>query len=169
MIRAASSGKEGQVSLTPEQLALKAAFAEVKSGVGGVDACEANCRASKSQIARYYDPNCDQFVPVDVLATLEPLARNRPGWPHVTRKLARDLGFALIERPRVDAADCPTLHASLRAAMDKSGRLHVGMVEALGDGKVTAEEARPLIAAAMEAAEENLHIHALLKRIWEEC
>jgi hypothetical protein len=167
--RTASPGKVTQVSLTPEQISCKRAFREIVRGVGGLEAAEGFCRVKKTSLARYYDETCDDFAPIDVVADLEPLARNRPGWPHLLHHRANQMGFMLLELPQAKAPDCNALRAELRDAMEKSNRLHIAMMEALADGKVTCDEADGLIPIALEVAEQNARIHALLKRIAEEC
>jgi hypothetical protein len=163
------SGIPDKVSLTPERIADKRAFREIVRGCGGLEAAELNCRVGKSQLARYYDETLEEFAPLDVVADLEPLARGRAGWPHVTRHRARDLGFTLLDTPVVDNVTCDGLHEALTSAMRESGEASVGVLQALADRTVTKDEAKANLAACMEAAEAHLRMHAILKRISEEC
>lgn len=70
--------------MTPDTLALKRATAETIKGVGGLEAAADFCRVGKSVLSDNQSPNrADSFIAIDVVADLEPLARERAGWPHV--------------------------------------------------------------------------------------
>lgn len=88
--------------MSPETLALKAATSDMIKGVGGLEAAAGFCRVGKSQLADYGSPSRpDSFVPADVIADLEPLARERAGWPHVTQALCRRMGGVFVALPEV--------------------------------------------------------------------
>ena len=169
MNRGASSGKMQSFSPTSEQKAAKRAFERVVQDCGGLEKADLECRVSASQLQRYCSPNIDAFPTLDVIRDLEAIAATRADGPHVTSYLARHAGYVLIERPKVDAPDCASLHVALTASMKESNESHVAMMEALGTGTVTAAQARACMKEAIEAAEEHLRLHALLKRIAEEC
>lgn len=103
--------------MTPDRLALKRATSEMVKGVGGLEAGAAFTRIGKSMLADYGSLNkADCFVPIDVVADLEPLARERTGWPHVTQALCKAMGGTFVAEP-----DAPATDESLLAAMS---RLH---------------------------------------------
>lgn len=86
--------------MKPERLALKRAFAETIKGVGGLEAAAGFCRVGKSVLGDAQNINCpDRWPSIDVIADLEPLAREREGWPHVTRALCRELGGTFVLLP----------------------------------------------------------------------
>lgn len=124
---------------TPEKLALKRAAGEVVRGVGGIEAAALHCRVGKSALSDYARPENDSFMPVDVLADLEPLARERAGWPHLTRELAAQQGFALVELPSAPASDGDHLRqlaCLMREGGDVAGALH----RAMADGRLCAQD-----------------------------
>jgi hypothetical protein len=146
---------------TPEKLALKRATGEMIRGVGGLEAAAGFCRVGKSVLGCNQSPNePDSFVALDVLADLEPLARGREGWPHVTRALAAQQGFALVKLPDALPEAGDLLHLVARQARE-GGAIASAICAALADGKVDADEARAArkqvadlidVAVAMDAA-----------------
>lgn len=72
--------------------AVKTAFKNLISDLGGIDAAASCTRIGRSQIANYGMAGNEQFVPVDVLMDLEHVG----GFPHVTAALARTQGFVLV-------------------------------------------------------------------------
>ncbi|QRY95425.1 hypothetical protein JT366_16900 [Sphingomonas paucimobilis] len=90
--------------MTPELLNLKRATAEMIKGVGGVEAAAGFCRVGKSTLSdaqNYRRP--DVFIALDVVFDLEPLARDRTGWPHITRELCTAMGGAFVPLPERQA------------------------------------------------------------------
>jgi hypothetical protein len=86
--------------VTPEKRALKRATVETLKGVGGVDAAANYCRPGKSQLSDYGNENRpDSFMPLDVIADLEPLARDREGSPHITHLLCQLMGGVFVAVP----------------------------------------------------------------------
>ncbi|WP_455156081.1 phage regulatory CII family protein [Sphingomonas zeae] len=90
--------------MTPERLSLKNATAEMIKGVGGVEAAATFCRVGKSTLSDAQSwRRPDVFVALDVVADLEPLARDRTGWPHVTRALCTAMGGVFVPLPEAQA------------------------------------------------------------------
>ncbi len=86
--------------MTPEKRALKRATMETLRGVGGVEAAAAFCRPGKSQLSDYGNENRpDSFMPLDVIADLEPLARDREGSPHILHLLCQMMGGVYVALP----------------------------------------------------------------------
>ncbi len=142
--------------MTPEKLHLKRATHETVRGVGGVEAAAGFCRIGKSALANTYaesDKHAECFMPLDVVLDLEPLARGRDGWPHVTRLLAASLGFALVKLPDALPTNGELLKLAARQAREGGSITH-GICEALADdGRVDAREAsgvRPQVRDAIE-------------------
>src|SRR4051794_12231853 len=88
--------------MTPELLAIKAATSEMIKGCGGLEASASFCRVGKSALGEYQSINKSEcFAPLDVVLDLEPLARARDGWPHVTTALCRAMGGTFVALPEV--------------------------------------------------------------------
>lgn len=126
-------------ALTPEKLALKRAFSEIVKGCGGLETAATYCRVGKTRLGNQTSPNDEHFAAIDVIADLEPLARNRPGWPHVTRELAAQQGFVLVAVPEAPAADADHLR-SLALMMKEGGDVAGALSKALADGKLCAAD-----------------------------
>lgn len=139
--------------MTPEQLDLKRATAETIKGVGGLEAAASFCRVGKSTLGDNQSVNHeDSFIALDVIADLEPLARERSGWPHVTRALCRRMGGVFVRQPEVQASGADLLQL-LGAHAQESADVSRAICEAVADGKVCATDARRIrveVAQAME-------------------
>ncbi|WP_342248636.1 hypothetical protein [Sphingomonas sp. OTU376] len=86
--------------MKPERISLKVATAEMIKGVGGLEAAAGFCRVGKSVLGEAQSISCpDRYVAIDVVADLEPLARDREGWPHVTRALCLAMGGVFVALP----------------------------------------------------------------------
>jgi hypothetical protein len=71
---------------------LKQASKSLVRSCGGLEAAALVTRVGHSELARYYDPTEKLFMPIDVAADLEAIARS----PLVTQSLASMMDFALI-------------------------------------------------------------------------
>jgi hypothetical protein len=87
------------VTLSARALRLKAAMRDLVAACGGQEGAAASCGRGQQRISTYGQRNSDVFAPIDVIAALEAVARAEPGYPHVTRALAAEAGFALIALP----------------------------------------------------------------------
>lgn len=147
--------------MTPEKLALKRATGEMLRGVGGLEAAAGFCRVGKTILGDNQSQNRpDSFVALDVIADLEPLARDRDGWPHVTRALAATMGFVLVKLPEAQVTNADLLNLLGRQAKE-GGDISQAVCTALADGVVRRAEARDIreeirqqmeVLAAMDAA-----------------
>lgn len=96
--------------MIPERALLKRATVEMIRGVGGLEAGAGFTRVGKSMLADYGSANkADCFAPIDVIADLEPLARERTGWPHVTQALCKTMGGTFVPEPDAPATDADLL------------------------------------------------------------
>ena len=153
--------------MKPEKIIYKRATAEIIKGVGGLEAASGFCRVGKSVLGDNQSINKpDSFIAIDVLADLEPLARDREGWPHVTRILCAANGGAFVKLPEPGIADgdihqCAAKHA--KEANEVTSRLF----EALGSGRITAKKVRDheLVREAREAVEASVQLLAMLEEI----
>jgi hypothetical protein len=147
--------------MTPETLALKRATAEMLKGVGGLEAAAGFCRVGKTILGDNQSVNRpDSFVALDVIADLEPLARDRDGWPHVTRALAAAMGFVLVKLPEAPATNADLLNLIGRHAKE-GGDVSQAVCTSLADGVMRRPDARAIrteirqqmeVLAAMDAA-----------------
>ncbi len=147
--------------MTPEKLNLKRATGEMIKGVGGLEAAAEFCRVGKSALGDNQSVNKpESFVALDVIADLEPLARDRDGWPHVTRALAGTMGFVLVKLPDAPASNADMLTLVGRHAKE-SADVSQSVCVALSDGTVSRREAGNIrteirhqmeVLAAMDAA-----------------
>lgn len=154
--------------MTPELLAIKRASGELVKGVGGLEAAAGFCRVGKSTLsdaASVNKPGC--FLTVDVVQDLEPLARERSGWPHVTRALAAGMGFALVQLPEAlpDAGDLLRL---LAEQSKEAGDVANSVCVALADGKVEPHEARHTRQQIRELITVAVAMDAMMGRIMGE-
>lgn len=147
--------------MTPEKLNLKRATGEMLKGVGGLEAAAGFCRVGKSALGDNQSVNKpESFVALDVIADLEPLARDRDGWPHVTRALAATMGFVLVKLPEVPATSAELLSLIGRHAKE-GGDVSQAVCRALAGEKVGRSDAHEIrreireqmeVLAAMDAA-----------------
>jgi len=151
--------------MTPEKIAMKRATQDMIRGVGGVEDSAKFCRVGKSVLSDYGSPNKpDCFAPLDVVADLEPLARARDGWPHVTRALCTAMGGVFVAIPENDVTPRDLL-ALLGDKARESGELTAAICNALVDGKIDRIDGAAItleidqliaVAAAMRATVQSL-------------
>jgi len=127
--------------MTPEKLALKRAFAETVKGVGGLETAATFCRVGKSVLGANQSVNEDEsFAALDVIADLEPLARDRAGWPHVTQALCLQMGGTFVALP-----DAPTSKEGLLTLLARQAQEQNDLTQAicagLSDGRFCAKDA----------------------------
>lgn len=129
--------------MTPDRIALKRATSDMVKGVGGLEAAASFTRVGKSMLADYGSVNkADCFIPLDVIADLEPLARERSGWPHITQALCRLMDGVFVPLPDapVTGADLFAKHATLaKEASDVTGAICAGMQDGKWDPEDGAE------------------------------
>lgn len=126
--------------MTPEKNALKRASSETIKGVGGLEASAGFCRVGKSVLSDNQSINRpDSFMAIDTVADLEPLARDRDGWPHVTRALCAIMGGTFVALPDVPERS-EDLLALLSAQAKESSDLTAVICAAVGDGRIDRAE-----------------------------
>lgn len=112
--------------MTPEHLNLKRATAEVVRGAGGVEAAAGFCRVGKSTLSDAQNPNKeDCFLAIDVAFDLEPLARERSGWPHLTRAMCAANGGMFVPLP-----EAPVTREDLLMLLARKSRESADLTEA---------------------------------------
>ena len=111
--------------------------------VGIEAACEATGK-SKATLGRYYsdsDEHDDRFMPIDVVAALEASSR----FPHVTSALADLRGITLSYDCEKRNATSTGVNQDVVALAQRFGMLMAEYNQAIGDGKITVNEAKRLL------------------------
>ena len=111
--------------------------------VGIEMACELTGK-SKATIGRYYsdaDEHGDRFMPIDVVAQLEAASR----FPHVTSALADLRGITLSYDAEKRNAQSSGINSDVVALAQRFGMLMAEYNMAIGDGKISINEAKRLL------------------------
>lgn len=145
--------------MTPEKLALKRAFAETVKGVGGLEAAAGFCRVGKSVLGANQSVNDDEsFAALDVVADLEPLARDRAGWPHVTQALCLQMGGTFVALP-----DAPVSKEGLLARLAQQAQEQNDLTQTictgLADGTFCSKDA----AKALRDVDDVIRVAAAMR------
>lgn len=131
-----------------EALELKKAAKGLIRAVGGTDGAAASLTNEQRNVRqqRMSDctvPNTPDFLRVDEVGELEDLSHGQPGWPHVTRTLAKRQGFALLPLPEQVVGDT-NLHRALSEVVQETNEVVTKALSALSDNSVTPDEIRDL-------------------------
>lgn len=150
-----------------EALQLKHASRGLVRAVGGTDGAAASLSNDERHVRQQRMSDCTlantpDFLRIDETAELEDLSVGQPGWPHVTRALARRQGFALLPLPERIVGDS-NLHRTLADVVAETGQVTNKVLTALADGAVTAGELRDL--RIPEEIEEAIAAFAELKAV----
>ena len=104
--------------------------------------------------------NTNEFLPVDAVLKLESRTVGLPGWPHVTRTLARQQGFILVPEATAEGEGDLTDH--LCAIGAEAGAVMRALGEAEREG-LTKERRAIALTQARELAEAAAGLVALLE------
>jgi hypothetical protein len=135
-----------------EARALKGATRQLIERLGGLEATVAVLRTDggrrvrRSQLSNYQNPNCQQFLPPDLIVRLERVA----GAQLVTAELARLHGLALVQ-PDLGAGQCVVRELAELAA--ESADVARVFADGLADGRLCAED-------LVQIQRETLELHA---------
>ena len=111
--------------------------------VGIEAACEITGK-SKATLGRYYsdsDEHDDRFMPIDVVAQLEEASR----FPHVTAALADLRGITMSYDGEKRNATSTGVNQDVVALAQRFGMLMGEYNQAIGDGKISVNEAKRLL------------------------
>ncbi len=111
--------------------------------VGIEAACEITGK-SKATLGRYYSDSSehdDRFMPIDVVAELEATSR----FPHVTAALADLRGITLSYDGEKRNATSSGVNQDVVALAQRFGMLMAEYNQAIGDGKISINEAKRLL------------------------
>lgn len=136
-------------------------------GVGGFEAAAEFCRVGKSVLhAQASQHNGDCFAAIDVVADLEPLARERAGWPHVTRALCSLMGGAFVQLP--EAIDADDVHSALGRVVKEHGEAVATVIDGFADRRAEPVELERALKELREMIEAGVQLQALLGRMLED-
>ncbi len=116
--------------------------------VGIETACELTGK-SKATLGRYYsdqDEHEDRFMPIDVVAQLEEAAR----FPHVTAALADLRKITMSYDAERRNAPAGTVNSDVVALAQRFGMLMAEYNHAIGDGRISINEAKRLLRETLE-------------------
>lgn len=151
--------------MTPERLALKRATDAMLSGVGGQTKAAPFTRVGQSTLSTYASVHHrDAFIPIDVVADLEPLAREREGWPHVTQALCAVMGGAFVALPDVPTDDADLL-TMLGRLSKEAGDVTQALCGALSDGRIDRVEQATIRAEVRQLLEIAVALDAIVANI----
>lgn len=115
----------------------------------GIEAACTLSGKSKATIGRYYsdaDEHNDRFMPIDVVAQLETASR----FPHVTAALADLRGITLSYDSEKRNAQSAGINSDVVALAQRFGMLMAEYNLAIGDGKISINEAKRLLRETLE-------------------
>ena len=150
--------------LPPHQQDVKAAFVDLVRAYGGQEAASAlvGGRVRQQAISDFGLRNVPAFAPLDIVIELERRTVGAPGWPHVTRALARTHDLLLVTPPRAATDAAGDLVGQLGCLAGACGRLHESAGAALADGRLHVDERRALAMMARQAMTELASLEALV-------
>ena len=110
----------------------------------GIEAASALTGKSKATLGRYYsdqDEHDDRFMPIDVVAQLEASS----SFPHVTAALADLRGITMSYDGEKRNASSSGVNQDVVALAQRFGMLMAEYNQAIGDGKISINEAKRLL------------------------
>jgi hypothetical protein len=156
------------VALTPAKEGLKNKQRELVAAVGGQEACPPFARYRRHQTySDFGNPQMpDSFMPADVIADLESVTRTKPGHPIVTSYLCTMAGGVFVKLPQASPSEDGFLDVLAKLTAEY-GDLSTGLIIALRDRKVTADEVRGgnLLSACDDLAAVVMQIRMQLERV----
>lgn len=115
----------------------------------GIEAACTLTGKSKATLGRYYSDNAehdDRFMPIDVVAKLESAAK----FPHVTSALADLRGITLSYDGDRHNAPSSGVNQDVVALAQRFAMLMAEYNSAIGDGRISANEAKRLLRETLE-------------------
>lgn len=155
----------------PHLQAAKVAQGALCDAFGKQEAVAQEVGRSQGRISAWCGRNTPDFMPLDAIDTIEDRIVGLPGWPHVTRWLARRRGLLLVPRPFLRPIG--EWGRSLKLLTAEFGEVAYRVVAALGDadspGEVTAAEIRraDFLAGLDELAEQVARMRAMAVHVLE--
>ncbi|NCP11372.1 MAG: hypothetical protein GW859_05350 [Sphingomonadales bacterium] len=154
------------MSLPVEEQRQARAVRELIAAAGGVEAAEHDCGKSKSLFSAYQSPNDHRSITLRDIEILESLTHGKAGHPIVTRYLARQAGYILLQRPDVPA-DRGTILNLLARQAEERGQCDPELMRALADGQIDEKEAQRLVPMMRQRLETDAQMLVKLEAIAE--
>jgi hypothetical protein len=142
--------------LSHEELEIKIATRAASKAAGGQEYLSASLGTVQSRWSEWGSPHTRAFLPAHLIAEVEDRSAGAPGWPHITRALARRQGFALFRLPSAEALR--TVWGQHLAGVAKEGgeimaRLSLALIDndvSRAEAAEALPEARDLVQVAVE-------------------
>lgn len=132
--------------------------------VGGLKNASYFTGKSKSQIARYQSPNDRDSIPLRDVRRLEERTVGQGGHPLITRYLANQNGFVLVQLPGEKPK--PLQLMKYIGAMSKElGDVSKHILDALADGTIDGDEARGAISECFDLLRVTAGLVEALKQL----
>jgi uncharacterized protein YodC (DUF2158 family) len=149
---------ERGAQLSPEELEIKIATRAASKAAGGQEYLSASLGTVQSRWSEWGSSHTRAFLPAHLVAEVEDRSAGAPGWPHITRALARRQGFELFRLPSPEALR--TVWGQHLAGVAKEGgeimaRLALALVDndvSQAEAKDALPDARDLVRVAVELA-----------------
>ena len=122
---------------------VKAGTADLLRSYGSQQSAEALTGVRQQKLSDCGNANTGDFLALDTVVELERRTVGTPGWPQVTRTLARLHGCALIRLPEARDAEGAWLDRLSQLSGETSDIIS-GICSALADGTISAAEAKAL-------------------------
>ena len=128
-------GADRTQRLSPRELALKLATRDAVKAAGGQEFVAGETGRAQSRISDYCSPNTLDFMPLEVAAKVEALSVGAPGYPHITRALARAAGAEFVTRQDGEGSVCEDLTRLLADVAGESGDLLRALASGASSGR----------------------------------
>ncbi|CAN5338236.1 hypothetical protein BH10PSE12_BH10PSE12_03000 [soil metagenome] len=154
---------------SPEDLAIKLGTKDAIRAAGGQEFVAGEVSKSQSRLCDYGLQNTCDFIPANDIRKVEAMSAGAPGWPHITRVLARAQGFVLVPVPQ-GAEDPDGLTRCVMTLAAELGDVSRGVSEALsssGDGAqdVTPAEAKRILVEVAQMEDMLAAMRVTLQRL----
>lgn len=142
---------------------LKSATRDMVAAAGGVEVAGEIVGLGRSRMSDCQNPHTEAFLTIQQARRLEDVTRGYPGWPAITRALARAAGGVFVPLP--DAAGAGEWHSAMGRLAKEAGDITARICAALADdGHVSAREAEAIQIECDEAIEALVAVKRLALR-----
>ncbi|MBA4092278.1 MAG: hypothetical protein C0494_17035 [Sphingobium sp.] len=92
----------GADDLKPTDIAISEATGDAVHAAGKQVYVSHMLGRSRAVLTAWCNEEAAEFIPLRLVPELEKMATGQPGWPHITRALARMQGFELFHLPEIE-------------------------------------------------------------------
>ncbi|MBJ7442865.1 MAG: hypothetical protein JHD32_00835 [Sphingobium sp.] len=122
----------GADDLKPTDIAISEATGDAVYAAGKQEYVSRMLGRARTTLTGWCNEDEAEFIPLRLVPELEKMARGKPGWPHITRTLARMQGFELFQLPQIDA-DAANWLNHVGAISTEAGQITSKICTALAD------------------------------------